>query len=184
MNRNIRIRAMVEGAIMLAAAVILSMIKVYELPYGGSITAASMLPLVLYCVRYGCPRALVMTFAYGILQYLVGNGISIHWASLILDYAVAFGVIGFAGLFKRFRYGLVYASVFAGIARFLMHFISGVTLWKDTMPETFSNVYYYSMVYNGSYMLPETILLVIISAALYASKPLKKYITASDLTAA
>ena len=179
LNKNVR--ATVEGAVMLAAATVLSLIKVYELPYGGTITACSMLPLVLFCVRYGMPHSLVMTFAYGILQYLTGNGMAIHWGALILDYLVAFGLIGLAGLFKNFRYSLIYASVFAGVLRFAVHFISGIVLWGEYMPDTFDNVYIYSLVYNGSYMLPETIILVIVSVLLYASKPLKKYILGEDL---
>lgn len=107
-TRSERIRTLVECAIMVALATILSLIKLYDLPYGGSVTAASMLPILLIAYRHGVPAGLGAGLVYGVIQQLLGlNTLSYatSWqavlAIIFLDYIIAFTVAGLGGIFRR-----------------------------------------------------------------------------------
>ena len=106
------------------------------------------------------------------------------WQSMLLDYLVAFTPLGLAGLFQGKRWGIFVGTVLGCFARFVVHFISGVTIYRIYAPTeilgtVFDNPTLYSIVYNGSYMLPNTILALVIAALLYA--PLKKFYLGADI---
>jgi thiamine transporter len=170
-----------EGAILIALALVLGMWKLYEFPNGGSISL-EMLPLFIFIARWGLGSGLVGCFAFGVLQIFVQGAVSWGWVSMILDFIVAFGVMGLGGIFR----GKIYpAAILASLARFVVHFISGVTVYKILVPTdllgmTFSNPWLYSLVYNGSYMVVDLILCLVVIALLMAS-PVKKYLKAEDL---
>ena len=175
--------ALVEGAAMVALATALSYLKLFELPQGGSV-CIGMLPILLFAVRRGVGNGLVAGLAYGLLQLIFDGAYAWGWASMLLDYVVAFTVLGFAGVFRRTKYGVFYGTVLGCILRFAVHFISGVTIYRIYAPtelfdRTFTNPYLYSLVYNGSYILIDMALCLVIFAALY--KPMRKYFTAEDL---
>ena len=177
--RRINVRALVEGAIFIALSQILSYIKVYEAPFGGSITAASMLPIVVFALRWGPAWGFGGSFVYGVLQYVLGRPVAINWQSLIGDYLIAFGVLGVASLFRGRKWGIFYAMPAAGAARFLVHFVVGATVWAEYMPPDFNNPWFYSLLYNGAYMLPDT--LVAVAAAALVYRPLRKYFMGQDI---
>lgn len=102
------LRALCEGAVMVALAQILGYLKLYELPQGGSITL-SMLPIFFFAVRWGLKDGLLCSFVFGILQLLLDGGFAIGWQSMLGDYILAFGVLGLAGLCAGKKWG-----VFAG----------------------------------------------------------------------
>jgi thiamine transporter len=170
--RNSKTTAIVEGAIMIALATVLSYIRVYKLPWGGSITLLSMLPIALYSVKNGIANGLKVSFLFSLIQ--LGQGVIdglFAWgltpASLIgcilFDYIFAFTVLGLAGIFrKKGEVGWIVGTVLVLLLRFACHFTTGVLIWKTfgELWEGFStdNVYLYSLLYNGSYMLPEIIL--------------------------
>ena len=167
-NSHLRVRMLCEGAMMVALAQVLSYIKLMELPNGGSLTPA-MFPIILFAVRWGLTPGLMAGFTFGLLQLIFDGAYAWGWQSMLLDYLVAFTPLGLAGLFK---------------GRFVVHYISGVTIYKILAPTefmkwTFTSPSAYSLVYNGSYMLPNTIIALVIAAVLY--KPLKKYILGQDL---
>ena len=177
------IRMLCEGAIMIALALILGLMKVFELPQAGSISL-EMLPLLLFSVRWGVGKGLLTCFAFGILQVFVQGAISWGWQSILLDYVLAFGVMGIAGLGCRRKGGIFWGRVLGGIARFAIHYISGITLYRIVVPTelfgaVFDNPHLYSAVYNGSYVGIDTLLCVVIFAAAYRS--LGKYLTGEDL---
>ena len=179
-------RALCEGAIMVALAQILAYLKLYELPQGGSITLA-MVPIFFFAVRWGWKKGLGCAFVFGLLQLLLDGGFAIGWQSIIGDYLLAFTVLGFAGLAARKKSGVFTGTLIAGFARFLVHYVVGATIWAEYMPDEFfgmtmTSPWFYSLLYNGSYMLPSIILCVVVFALLY--KPLKKYFTSADLLAA
>ena len=171
-----------EGAVMLALAQILSYLKLWEMPWGGSIVL-SMVPIVLYAVRWGLGHGLVVSFAFGLLQVLFDGGFAIGWQSVIGDYILAFGVLGLAGLVKG-KWGVFTGTLIAGGARFLVHYVVGATIWAEYMPEEFFGMtmttpWFYSALYNIAYMGPNILITLVVFAALY--KPMKRYFTAADL---
>ena len=95
-------------------------------------------------------------------------GFAVNLASLLLDYSVAYAFVGFAGLLRGSKNNkLATAALIGCVARFIIHFISGVTVYAEYMPETFlgmqmPNPFIYSILYNGTYMLPNTIIAVIV----------------------
>jgi len=168
---------------MVALATALSYLKFFELPQGGSV-CIGMLPILLFAVRYGVGNGLLAGLAYGILQLIFDGAYAWGWASMILDYVVAFTVLGFAGVFRGNKGGVFYGTVLGCILRFIVHFISGITIYRIYEPtevfnHAFTNPYLYSLVYNGSYMLIDMVFCLIIFALLY--KPMRKYFTAEDL---
>ena len=103
----------------------------------------------------------------------------------ICDYFLAFVALGFgAGLLSRRKWSVYYGTLIGGVLRFLVHYLIGVFVWGVYMPDEFfgmtmTSPWFYSLLYNGSYMLPSIILCVLVFALLY--KPLKKYFTSADL---
>ena len=177
------LRSLCEGAIMVTIAQILSYIKLWEMPWGGSVVL-SMIPLVLYAVRWGLGAGLLGGFAFGVLQFMFDGGFAIGWQSILGDYLVAFTVLGLAGLVARTKSGVFTGTLIAGFARFLVHYVVGATVWAAYMPETFFGMtmhspWFYSLLYNLAYMLPNIAITLLVFAVAY--KPLKKYFTASDL---
>ena len=185
-NSHLRVRMLCEGAMMVALAQVLSYIKLMELPNGGSLTPA-MFPIILFAVRWGLTPGLMAGFTFGLLQLIFDGAYAWGWQSMLLDYLVAFTPLGLAGLFKGKKWGIFVGTVVGCLGRFVVHYISGVTIYKILAPTefmkwTFTSPSAYSLVYNGSYMLPNTIIALGIAAVLY--KPLKKYILGQDLEAA
>lgn len=160
-----------EGAIMVALATVLSFIVIYRLPWDGAITLLSMLPICLYSIKYGIKKGLITAFAYSLIQFFQGIGLGLFgWGlspmalvgCIFFDYIFAFTVIGFAGLWrKKGAVGWIGGTVFALFLRFACHFISGVLIFHSfgELWEGFStnNTFLYSLLYNGSYMLPEMV---------------------------
>ena len=175
-----KVRIMVEGAVMLALATALSFIQIYKLPWGGSITLLSMLPIVLFSIRWGVAMGLAVSFLFsliqlfqGIMDGLFGWGLTpgMLVACIFIDYIFAFTVLGLAGVFrKKGTAGWISGIAIAIALRFVMHFLSGVVIWKSfgELWEGFStdSSVLYSILYNGSYMLPELIITVIAAVIL------------------
>lgn len=183
MNSKLKLRALCEGAIMVAIAQILGYLKLYELPNGGSITVG-MLPIFVYCARWGFGPGMLASFAYSLLQLFLDGAYAMGWQSMIGDYILAFTVLGLAGLFHKAKGGFFIGTVVGCVARFLVHWIVGATIWAEYMPDTFfgmtmTSPWIYSILYNGSYMLADMVIVLVIGAILW--KPMKKYFTGADL---
>ncbi len=133
-------RRLTEGGICIALALVLSYLKI---PiglsfggFGGSITLV-MVPLILFAVRYGAPWGILAGVAFGTLKYFFAEGFAVSWVSIIFDYSVAYGAVGLAGLFrvKDNDYSKLPLAAFVGcLGRFVIHFISGVTVYAQYMP--------------------------------------------------
>ena len=195
---HMRVRMLTEGAILIAAAEVLSLLKLYEFPQGGSITL-EMLPIFLYCIRWGLRPGLTASAAYGILQLVTGI-YAWTWQSVLGDYLIPFTLLGICGVFRAFPGGVylkikgelhlfpcdVYLGTLAGAAaRFLSHWVTGATVWAIYMPDEFfgmtmTSPWFYSLLYNGSYMILDTALCLIVFAVMEKS-PLKKYLRGEDL---
>ena len=180
-NSHRKVRMLTEGALCIALAEILSFLPLYKMPWGGSVDLA-MLPIILFCVRWGFAPGMVVAFAHAVFQTLFEGGIAIGWQSIIGDFILAYTVLGLAGLFKG---KFVPATIVACVARFLIHYVVGATIWAEYMPETFFNMtmttpWFYSALYNGAYMLPDMVILLVIGVILMKT-PAKKYVTGQDL---
>lgn len=181
---HLRIRALCEGATLVSIAQILSYLKFTDLPNGGSITLATF-PIVLFAVRWGLGKGLLAGFVFGVLQMIFDGAASWGWQSILLDYLVAYSALGLAGLFHGKRWSIFPGILVGCVARFLVHYISGVTIYRILAPTeipgigTFDNAALYSIVYNGSYMLPCMFLAIIAAAALYT--PMKDYFAGKDI---
>ena len=184
-NRSLyHLRAICEGAILVAAAQILGYLKFYEFPQGGSITLG-MLPIFLYCARWGFGRGMLASFAYSLLQLFLDGAYVWGWQSIIGDYIVAFSVLGVAGLTYKMKGGFFIGSVLGSLARLLVHWVVGATVWAEYMPDTFfgmtmTSPWFYSILYNGSFMVLSLILTLVVGAVLW--KPMKKFMTGADIS--
>ena len=183
-KQHLRIRALCEGAMMVALAQVLSYLKFMELPNGGSLTPA-MFPILFFCVRWGLGKGLMASFTFGLLQLIFDGAYAWGWQSMLLDYLVAFTPLGLAGLFRCKSWGIFPGTVLGCFGRFIVHYISGVTIYRIYEPTTipgfgtFDNAMLYSLVYNGVYMLPNALLAMAIAAVLYV--PMKKYFAGQDI---
>ena len=169
------VRSLCEGALMIALAEILSFLPLYKMPWGGSIDLA-MLPIFVFCARWGFGPGLLVSAAHAILQTLFEGGIAIGWESILGDFLIAYTVMGLAGLFRNYYIGTL---VGCG-ARFLVHYVVGATIWSAYMPETFFNMtmttpWVYSALYNGFYMVIDCALILVIGFLLMKT-PAKQYL--------
>ncbi len=164
-------QVLAEIAIFVALSTALSLIVVYTMPQGGSITLASMVPLLWLALRRGPKVGVAAGVLYGLIQFALLPYIA-DPLQVLLDYPIAFGVLGLAGFFKRWP--VVGASV--GITlRFVMHFIAGVISWAPIYAPNM-DPYVYSALYNGSYLLPELVISGFVLYLLQKSHVLKVYL--------
>ena len=174
------LRTLTEGAVLAAAALALSYIKI---PiglgfggFGGSVDLV-MIPLIVFALRRGCLWGLGAGLVFGTLKFFLAGGVAVNWQSMLLDYSLAYMFVGFAGSFAVTRKNPALGALLGCFARFLIHFLSGVTIYAQYMPEEFMNIIMvspavYSVLYNGTYMLPNTLLAVAICAVL--KKPMER----------
>ena len=155
------------GAVCIALSSVLSLVKIIEMPQGGSVTAASMLPIIIFAYAYGAAPGLTLGAVYGILQFILKP----YFYSLpqfLLDYPIAFGAIGLAGLFSKSKnayLGLSLGSIAASVGRQIAAVASGVLFFAEYAPEGMSPIVY-SLGYNASYMVPECIVCVVLAIAI------------------
>ena len=169
-------KMMAMGAVCIALSSVLSMIKIWKMPQGGCITAASMLPLMLFSYVYGMGPGCLVGALYGVLQFII-EPYFLSLPQMLLDYPIAFGMMGLAGLFSKMdneNLGLTVGVVLASVGRFVAAVLSGVIFFAEYAGD--QNPWVYSIVYNGSYMLPECIICVILCLAvgLRLARQLKK----------
>lgn len=186
--QNVKTRKLVEGAVMVALATVLSYVRIFKLPWGGSVTLLSMLPIVVYSIRWGIKDGFLVSSVFGFIQLLQGIGDGLFgWgltpgmlvACIILDYFGAFAILGIAGfLRKKGNAGAIIGVAVALVSRFIFHFLSGVVIWHSfgDLWEGFSteNECVYSLLYNGAYMLPELIFTMIAVVVLLSIPSTKK----------
>ncbi|HIV10199.1 MAG TPA: energy-coupled thiamine transporter ThiT [Candidatus Faeciplasma avium] len=180
MKTSSKTLALTESAVMVALAFVLSFLKVVDMPYGGSVTAFSMLPIVIIAYRHRLGWGLASALAYSLLQMLMGlNNLSYATSAaaavaiILLDYIVAFLVLGLAGVFRKNPAKqpseIALGALLGCILRYACHVIAGCTVWAGVSIPT-SDGLIYSLGYNATYMIPETLLTVV--GAYYAGQVL------------
>ena len=179
-------RILVEGALMIALATILSMIKLFRMPYGGSVKLMAMVPLVMMSYRHGVKWGVVTAFAYSLLHMIMGISDVASCPTLLsqigcvlLDYVIAYTVLGLAdAIAKPFDNRVVGVCVATGavcLMRFVCSWLSGMLVWGayQSYYEWAVNMptWLYSLIYNGNYMLPDTAINIIGAAVLVKAAP-------------
>lgn len=178
-------RKLTECALLIAVGTVLAQIKIFEMPFGGSVTLLSMVPFILASLRHGTRWGLLTGAVNGILQMLLGfyappaGTIPALIGVVLLDYMLAFMVLGlaawFAARFKKPFVGVVAGTAIVCFLRFVCSFLSGALLWGSYQSyyewANGMSVWLYSFLYNGGYMLPELLLTTIAVALIYRAAP-------------
>ncbi|MCX8180944.1 MAG: energy-coupled thiamine transporter ThiT [Thermofilaceae archaeon] len=175
-KRSTKIRVIAEAAVLIALASVLSLYKIYRLPQGGSVTPASMVPILIFAVRRGLKYGVAAGLLFGLIRLYLGMYV-VHPVQLLLDYPLAFGALGLAGLFKG--KGDIKASV-GGAAlgiggRFFSHWLSGVVFFAEYAPAG-QHPAIYSAIYNGSYLGVEFIVSAVVMYMLAKAGVLKVFL--------
>ncbi len=187
-----QILALTQSAIFIALATVLSFLPVYEMPMGGSVTLASMLPILFIGVKFGYKWGMSSAGIYACIQlfqalikgnvFIYCNGFGVVLLCVLFDYIVPFGILGLSAFAKPkageklsiIKTSIVFAILVA--IRFVCHFITGVAIWGQWAPEGMGK-FVYSLIYNGQYMLPELIITVVIAVFLMSSSQIEKLLT-------
>lgn len=177
---NKRLLKLIEIAIFAGIGLVLDQLSFRIVPQGGSISLV-MLPIILIAFRWGTIAGVTTGLLVGILQMMFG-GYILHWAQALLDYVVAFSVVGLAGLFKApiqkavqnqkikaLSTHIFVATFTCGMLRFIAHLLAGVIFFKEYAGE--QNVWAYSIIYNCTYMLPAIVITVVVAIILFKAAP-------------
>lgn len=199
---------LVTSGVLIGLATVLSMIKIFQWPFGGSVTLFSMVPILVLSYMYGVRWGLLCGGVYGVLQMILGATMSQAFAGLsgwaiivmaLLDYIVAYVVVGLCGMFKgklkSHTVAFSLGAILAILLRLLCHFLSGWIFWGSYAEWFFSEAFVnsfsslvlssfsgqalaalYSLVYNSLYMIPELVISVVGIVAIMAIKPLRERI--------
>lgn len=181
--KNGTIKKITFTAIMIALGTALSALPVIQMPFGGKMTIVSMLPVMLVVLKYDFKWGLFSTFLYSVIQMFLSLAEVLGWglsplslvACIMLDYILAYTVLVLAGCFKKHgKVGVIIGVIVALLARYLMHIISGMVLWGYVTEKGFWGALWYSLGYNGAFMIPELIFTPIVVGLLLASGAYRK----------
>ena len=164
----IKTKQLVFSALAIALGTVTSILKLFDMPMGGSVTLFSMMFICLIGYWYGLKVGLMTGVAYGLLQMLIDPYI-MTLPQLLLDYVLAFGALGLSGLFSNKKHGLVFGYLVGVFGRFVCSALSGIIFFASYAPETMHPVVY-SVLYNASYMGAEALLTIV----LMSIPPVKK----------
>ena len=180
-----------ECAIMLALSFALSCAKLFEMPMGGSVTVASMLPVMLISIKYGVSTGLATCFVYSLTQLMqaVASANVFPYCEtpttlvlcILFDYVVPFTVLGLAGLFHKMKLTKnteinIYIGIISVVVlRFLCHFITGVAIWGQWAPEGMGK-YLYSFLYNGGFLSLDFLICIVCAVLMFRKTELRKFV--------
>lgn len=145
----------------LALSIVLSFFKLYKLPFGGSVTLGSMVPIILVSLVYGPEVGFLTGLLYGIIDLILDPYI-LHPVQVLFDYPLPYMALGVAGYFKDKK---LLGTIVAVFARFIFHYIAGITFWASTAPKG-TSPYIYSLVYNGSFLSIDGLICLVIIAVI------------------
>lgn len=176
LTESFSVRMFTEAGMMIALSILLSMIVLYQAPNGGSVSAGSMIPLLIFALRWGVGKGMLVGVMYGVLDFML-KPYFYHPLQFLLDYPIAFGLLGLAGLGYLYRSEnqlnqnvMIVLGVLLGIfGRMISHVLSGVIFFAEYAGT--QNPWLYSFGYNATYLVPEFIISVIILLMLW--KPIK-----------
>ncbi len=158
-RKKMGVQQLAIAAVALTLAVITNFYAVFKLPYGGSITLFRMFFISLIGYLYGTRAGIVTGVAYGFLDFILEPYV-VHPVQLLLDYPIAFGLLGLAGVFRNQKYGIVKGYILGVIGRYLCHVLSGIIFFSVNAKSL--NAIVYSLGYNATYIVPEAVLTVVL----------------------
>lgn len=190
-TKKLNIKTLCECAILLAMSIALSFFSITPGSFGGSITPASMLPILFIGVRHGPKWGFATSFLYSVFQLITGlsyfsyiKGAGAYIICILFDFILAFTLLGISSFakakedengVKKVSVGKVFLYFsLAMILRFICHFISGVTIWRSF--DIYNNPWIYSLVYNIVYMLPEIAITLAVAGILLSTKKLRDFL--------
>lgn len=175
-RKRSKVLMLTEGGMMVALSVLLSYIIIYQAPNGGSVTAGSMIPIMLFAIRWGIVPGVTVGSVYGVLDFLL-KPYFYHPVQVLLDYPIAYGLLGLAGVAYILNKNNInsYISLSIGIilailGRLMSHVLSGVVFFSEYAGT--QNAWLYSVLYNSTYLVPELIISLVILLIIY--KPMQK----------
>lgn len=168
-KRTFSTKQLTFSAMAIALAMVTSLLKLMNMPMGGSITLFSMLFIALIGNWYGLGIGITTGVAYGILQLVIDPYI-ISFPQMLLDYIFAFGALGLSGIFSKSKHSLIKGYLMAIFGRFVFSTLSGYIFFPTFMPEFFDSALVYSICYNGAYIGAEAAL----TLALISLPPISK----------
>lgn len=154
------VRALTISALMIALAVILDQIKLFQMPQGGSVTLFGMLPIILLGYILGTKWGLLGGTCTGIINLIFG-GYVIHPAQLVLDYVLAFAVMGLSGLVRNKKNGLTLGYIVGVGARYICFVLSGWIFFGEYAPANFSALTW-ALWYNITFVAAEAVMTLIV----------------------
>lgn len=174
-KKRMSTKQLVFCAAAMALAFITSYIKIWNMPWGGSVTLCSMLFIVLAANWYGAGTGIFVGLAYGILQFIQEPYV-LSFFQVCCDYILAFAALGVAGFFAKKKHGLLKGYIAAVLARGAFHALGGYLYWMDYMPENFpqSLKSIYPIAYNYSYLLVEAVITIVIISIPAVAKGLNR----------
>lgn len=177
MNKRFNVKMLAEGGMMLALAILLNTIRIYQAPNGGSVSAGSMIPILLYAIKWGFGPGMILGSIYGLMDFMF-NPYFYHPLQFFLDYIIAYGVLGIAGIghakegkensFAKSVMGIIIAIC----GRLFSHVLSGVIFFAEYAGT--QNPWIYSIIYNATYLIPELIISILVISLIW--KPLRNLI--------
>ncbi|MBC7088270.1 MAG: energy-coupled thiamine transporter ThiT [Tissierellales bacterium] len=177
MKRKTNVLMLAEAGMMIALSVLLGYIELYRMPNGGSVSAGKMIPIIIYSIRWGLIPGITVGAIYGVLDFIL-KPFFFHPLQFLLDYPLAFGILGLAGLATtRIRNNgsyiqMILWTTLAVFGRLVFHVISGVVFFSEFAGA--QNPIIYSLIYNATYLIPELVISLIVLIIIW--KPLRKYI--------
>lgn len=161
-SRKLSVKQLAFCAMSIALGTILSNVKLYDFPWGGSITLLSMLIICLPGYWFGLGAGILTGVAYGVLQLLVDPYV-LYPMQLVVDYFLAFGALGLSGLFANKKQGLIKGYLIGVLGRYVFAVISGWIFFGAYAWEGWNPIAY-SLVYNGIYIFAEAAITLVILA--------------------
>lgn len=182
MNKRWNVRMLVEGGMMIALSTLLSYITIYEAPQGGSVSAGSMIPIMLFAIRWGLGPGFAVGTTYGILHFILKPSFY-HPMQFIFDYPLAYGLLGLAGIGHIMKnrgevknlLNTILGVVLAIVGRSISHILSGVIFFSEYAGDM--NPWLYSIIYNATYLIPELLISILVMVLIW--KPLSRIIKTS-----
>ena len=185
-----KVRVLCTSAVLLALATVLSLMKIWQFPWGGSITLGSMLPIVLVAVCHGTGNGIFTAFIFSCIQLFLSLGEVMSWGltkemllgTMLLDYILPYTLIGLSGIFaSKGNAGKICGTALAIFLRYVSHVLSGGVLWHSAgmlwEGLNIENEWLYSLAYNACYMLPEMLITVILAWLIVGNKSFMRSIS-------